>query len=667
MTKRKNICACGKLGSFLLNEKWYCSKHKPDGAEDKGFKKCTDEGCNNRASFRVKGTNKPLKCLAHKTELMVSGTTCDFEACIKGASFGDLKVKKAIRCREHADDGMVNICLLKRKCKIDGCTQQATWVKSGTAIYEYCKTHGKDIPGYEAKTTRCKHKGCKGTRAYGPRGKKPIFCHDHKLPDYIDLLASRCDEENCDKIAHYKSKDGKHYCLDHKVGKDLVRELANGSRPRCAECKSIAIFGIEKGKLTHCRKHKKDNMEDFNNRKCQYDGCKIVSGYALIGSATPTHCATHADKTIMRLVGICYCKFPGCSKGANYGDNGTKDYCKEHYGGDKAPIRKPKYCQSEGCKTVATYGLKENRTRIYCATHADKSTMELKSGVKCDIEDCDKKASFINSIGDGNRCLKHRIEGYKLRGRKICDDIGCDKYASYGPLFGKVSKCKSHAPKNFYTDGKMFPKCDETGCKDIPCYAKVGESYPTHCDSHKLEGMLNIIERECDSCKLKYLLPDGKTKCIYCEGATKKHEKIHETRVKKLLDQNGINYESHDTIPDVDCNKYRPDFVIDYNTFYVILEVDEEQHKRYNQECEISRMKNLHQTMGMDTLFIRYNPDSYVDSQGKKIDGMIKRQKILIDLLRSLHNVEKLDHYLTVVYLFYDGFDGKITMQKIEY
>ena len=42
-----------------------------------------------------------------------------------------------------------------------------------------------------------------------------------------------------------------------------------------------------------------------------------------------------------------------------------------------------------------------------------------------------------------------------------------------------------------------------------------------------------------------------------------------------------------------ECLKYRPDFVFMGEKHYVILEVDENQHRNYEELCECVRMKNI--------------------------------------------------------------------------
>jgi hypothetical protein len=52
----------------------------------------------------------------------------------------------------------------------------------------------------------------------------------------------------------------------------------------------------------------------------------------------------------------------------------------------------------------------------------------------------------------------------------------------------------------------------------------------------------------------------------------------------------------------------------------VIVEVDERQHKQYDLIDEVSRMQQLHKSLGTPTIFIRFNPGVYTDEYKKKHD-----------------------------------------------
>ena len=100
----------------------------------------------------------------------------------------------------------------------------------------------------------------------------------------------------------------------------------------------------------------------------------------------------------------------------------------------------------------------------------------------------------------------------------------------------------------------------------------------------------------------------------------------------------------------------------DATTHFVVLEVDEFQHKRtsYTQECEDIRMLTILQDLGMPTIFLRYNPDDYKDKVNKTIKiSQKERETQLLKYLDMCMQTKPKDEseYLRVIYLFYDEFE----------
>jgi hypothetical protein len=141
------------------------------------------------------------------------------------------------------------------------------------------------------------------------------------------------------------------------------------------------------------------------------------------------------------------------------------------------------------------------------------------------------------------------------------------------------------------------------------------------------------------------------------------NQKITERKeilIRKQLETKFEKWISADKIPEGSCFKYRPDLVWDFSTHICILDIDENQHKSYTCECEQARMINLTQDYGgIPVVWIRFNPDSYVDKLGKKfVSNYNNRIPVLVKMLNSikLHRPKTLS---SAVYLYYDDFDEK--------
>jgi len=88
------------------------------------------------------------------------------------------------------------------------------------------------------------------------------------------------------------------------------------------------------------------------------------------------------------------------------------------------------------------------------------------------------------------------------------------------------------------------------------------------------------------------------------------------------------------------------------------IETDENQHKHYDEEDERIRYDDLVMVYTGKWIFIRYNPDKYMDSRGKRCNPQLATR------LRRLgeeitHQIERITRgentdLLEVVHLFYD-------------
>ncbi len=75
------------------------------------------------------------------------------------------------------------------------------------------------------------------------------------------------------------------------------------------------------------------------------------------------------------------------------------------------------------------------------------------------------------------------------------------------------------------------------------------------------------------------------------------------------------------TVPD-GCSRKRPDMVVDLGTHVLFVEIDETQHKGKGYSCDTKRMMELMVDIGLrPVVFIRFNPDAYVDADGNTVSS----------------------------------------------
>jgi hypothetical protein len=223
----------------------------------------------------------------------------------------------------------------------------------------------------------------------------------------------------------------------------------------------------------------------------------------------------------------------------------------------------------------------------------------------------------------------------------------------------------------------------EQKCEIHASYNYENEKERLYCNKHKKEGMIDVNNKKClqENC---YSIPKNnkyKGYCIRCFINLFPDEKISKNfKVKEVFMTDFIKEEFRDEVITFDkqtggCSKRRPDVYIDKFTHILIIECDENQHK--NKEytnCDTKRTMELFQDFGnRPVVFIRFNPDSYINEDCKKILSSFKNHKTLfVPVIRDKKEwnnrlellKETIDKWLRKIpekeisyeYLFYDKF-----------
>lgn len=494
--------------------------------------------------------------------------------------------------------------------------------KKGSTIREYCTTHKP--PGYVNIVAKyCIHIGCNKQYRFGKVGCKPEYCVDHKLSGYVDVVSKTCLHDGCNK------------------------------QP------SFGEIGCE---AEYCTTHKPSGYVNVKSKRCKYEDCLTQSRYGKIGGR-PEYCTKHKLSGYVDVVSKMCVHISGCNKRPAYGKVGSKipEYCVTHKPDEYVNV-KTKTCGTKGCLKIPTYGKEGSKTAEFCFMHKPIEYKDIKSKI-CKHDGCSKypiygKPGFKKLV---EYCKAHKPSGYVDVKHAKCIHKNCTIRAKYGLLFGPLIYCSAHRTPNSYT--KPRPKCSHDKCKEKPCYTDKKDSYPVRCEDHKEELDTPVHKLNCSICDQILFIKTDTRMCNICakiDISIIRREK--EFKIKTLLEESDISF-IHDKTSDPGCHKHRPDFLIDGDTHYIVIEVDENQHSSYTNECETARMVNIQQGFGgMRVLFIRFNPDGYTDSSKKKIRAGITltRTKRLLSLIKSsiLHPPPYL---LSVVKLYYDG-DNEINI-----
>ncbi len=282
---------------------------------------------------------------------------------------------------------------------------------------------------------------------------------------------------------------------------------------------------------------------------------------------------------------------------------------------------------------------------------------------RCERDGCDSRPTFNVKGGKPRVCAAHKEAGMvNVRVSKRCERDGCETSPSYGLPGTAPSFCVVHHPAGTMRNPKR--KCH---CKAVATH---GITLPERCEQHRLSGDDNLVERDCANCMLPFIL-DAAGLCADCSAwITGKRPRLAKQReVLQFLDYecSEFPYDLTDRTPQVlrDCDRReRPDVLWDRPDRIVILEVDEDQHKDRLCSCEQARMMNVSQALGCErTVWIRFNPDSFSGPNARRWPTR-KRHELLKKWL-TWALTRELPYTISVVYLFFDGFDeGSVGVQE---
>lgn len=287
----------------------------------------------------------------------------------------------------------------------------------------------------------------------------------------------------------------------------------------------------------------------------------------------------------------------------------------------------------------------------------DEYSKKFKNG-RCEhgklIFNCDE-------CGGSMRCKHSKQRSYcrECNGSAFCEH---DKVKYDCVECGGNIRCKH---------GKRRRRCIECGGEEI-CKHKIEKENCHICDNHP--------DRWCIECKFvniyKYGKPYGNW-CFRCYCHLHPNEKIPR---RFLMKENYIHTEIEKYFPNKfihnkliqDGNsKRRPDWYCDCDTYCLIIECDEEKHKHYDKLCDNRRLMELFlDCKSRPLIFIRFNPDKYIDENGIKHKSIFhfdiknkiskygefdERIQKLIDTIRQ-NLIENFvpDKEITVIRLFFE-------------
>lgn len=427
-------------------------------------------------------------------------------------------------------------------------------------------------------------------------------------------------------------------------------------------CTQTATYGYKQQKREFCRDHKKDGMVTKSTQYCSHNVLKSV-------------CETCRDikndkKIVKKDDDDNSCKNQGCiSIIYGYRQNAPTK-CKHHKLEDMVthPL---KYCEHNKRKN------KCDICKKLCVHNNDKNT--------CD--ECNKRCSHNNIVIN---CKKCKVENKKQREKQRCD---------HGHLKRNCRECN---PDGFCLHNKRRNQCkDCTGssmCKHGRQKHSCKDCKGNYICSHNKQKGACIIcnpSRKCksDLCETMATNPIYKGYCTRCFVHLFPNEKVsknYKTKEKTVVDIILQKFDKFtwtcDKIVDGGCSKRRPDMYLDLGSHIVIIEIDENSHKEYDCMCSNKRLVQLSQDFAYRPIvFIRFNPDGYIDihnkymyspwkickSTGIQILDQSKKDEweLRMDILCNTIQYWLENHTnktIEVIELFYDKYIHKVVEQHYE-
>lgn len=299
-----------------------------------------------------------------------------------------------------------------------------------------------------------------------------------------------------------------------------------------------------------------------------------------------------------------------------------KEICRDCGGSSFCHHDKPKSrCNDCGGSQICCHGKRKER----CAECGGKSIC------------CHKKRKEVCKECKGSQICQHNKIIWTCKdckGGSICEHENIKYFCVQcnGNSLCEHKKIKSNCQlcggKNICIHGKIKHFCKECGGSSF-CHHEKEKRYCKQCGGSRL-------------CKSDWCETIGNSKyegyCLPCfvnnpENKDKPNTRNYKTKEKEVVDSITTSFPNFTWISDkkvIDgCSRRRPDLLLDLGSHIIIVEVDENKHSDYDCICENKRLMELSKDLQhRPIVFIRFNPDDYVNNDGILVKSCWKLNKL---------------------------------------
>jgi hypothetical protein len=356
------------------------------------------------------------------------------------------------------------------------------------------------------------------------------------------------------------------------------------------------------------------------------------------------------------------CEFPDCASITPvFNEEGatTGRFCVKHKEPGMVDV-KHKRCEFTDCGSINPVFNEEGETPgRFCAKHKEPGMVNVMCK-RCEVPDCGSINPVFNEEGatTGRYCAKHKEPGMVDVKTKRCEFPDCRTGAGFGVPGCNATHCFEHIQQGQISNPKH--RCTLGKCKEIATHGYTSARY---CENHAPKDTFDLVQRQCVKCELVWIL-DEDGYCWTCRPNLYQRIRLAKQReVRNYFNFNKMKYDSYDRIIDGgDCGKERPDFVFDFESKIVIVEVDEFQHQERACDCEQTRMVNICSSyLGVPVVFVRWNPDPFKMNGKTEVVPLSKRLQVLEGWIRHFQKPETfVTNLLSVLYLYFDDWDNNV-------
>lgn len=433
-------------------------------------------------------------------------------------------------------------------------------------------------------------------------------------------------------------------------------------------CRQYANYGECYSKPLRCKEHKGDYK--LVSRLCREDYCKQIACCNYKGETNKIYCCVHKKASMIDLKRT-LCIYTGCKKqpAFNYVNETKAVYCNEHKLENMVNILTNK-CIEINCNTIPIYNYTGETTALYCNKHKKDNMINIKHN-SCKEINCNRQPNFnYNNEKNGLYCSLHKKDNMINVRIKTCIFNNCKKIPSFNYL-GETKRlyCSQHKLDGMISLTNNI--CIENNCSKIATFNYIGKNTDSYCLEHKLENMIDIKHQKCKS---NYCLgsrgnPKYKGYCSSCYQNLFPNDPLTlqircKTKEIAIRDYINLNFEEfiHDKplwTGNCDCTHRRKiDFRKLIGNTLLCIEVDENQHKGYDEKQEEIRYDDLYMLHGGKFIFIRFNPDKFKNKNNKAVNPMLYTRLSILkeEIKKQIKRIENDENkeLLEIMKLYYD-------------